>query len=87
MIFIASINISVYSNLDMNVLLEQALKLPIPERIKLVDEIWDSIHASPEAVDITPEQKAELGRRLEDYHANPSGNYSWDEIKTEALSR
>lgn len=68
-------------------ILEQALKLPIPERIKLVDEIWDSINASPEAVDITPEQKAELGRRLEDYRANPGGNYSWDEIKAETLSR
>ncbi len=71
----------------MNILLEQALKLPIPERIKLVDEIWDSINASPGAIDITPEQKAELDRRLEDYRANPGGNYSWDEIKAEALSR
>lgn len=74
-------------SIDMNIILEQALKLPIPERIKLVDEIWDSINVSPEAINITPEQEAELGRRLEDYRANPDGNYSWDEIKADALSR
>lgn len=73
--------------IDMNLILEQALKLPIQERIKLVDEIWDSINVSPGAVGITIEQEAELGRRLEDYRANPDGNYSWDEIKADALSR
>lgn len=67
--------------------LEQALKLPIPERIKLVDEIWESIDSSREVIELTPEQKAELERRLEDYRANPGGNYSWEEVKTAALAR
>lgn len=71
----------------MNAILEEALKLPIPERIKLVDDIWDSINSSPGAVEITPEQQAELARRLEDYETNPDGNFSWEEVKAEALSR
>ncbi|MBC7898913.1 MAG: addiction module protein [Saprospiraceae bacterium] len=71
----------------MSILLDEILELPVAERIKLVEEIWDSINGSPEAVHITPEQKAELGRRLEDHRANPGGNFSWDEIKAEALSR
>lgn len=71
----------------MSILLDEILELPVAERIKLVDEIWDSINVLPEAVSITLEQEAELGRRLEDYRANPGGNYSWDEIKADALSR
>lgn len=71
----------------MNAILEEALKLPIPERIKLVDDIWDSINESPDAVEITLEQQQELARRLEDYEKNPDGNFSWEEVKAKALSR
>ncbi len=71
----------------METTLEEALKLPITERIKLVDDIWDSINVSPDAVSISPEQQAELARRLEDYEKNPGGNFSWEEVKAEAVER
>ncbi len=71
----------------MSVLLDKAMELPIPERIKLVEDIWESIAAVPESVEITPEQKAELDRRDEDYTLNPEGNIPWEMIKTEARAR
>jgi putative addiction module component (TIGR02574 family) len=42
-------------------------ELPIDERIKLVEDIWDSIAADQSALPLTPEQKAELDRRLDAY--------------------
>ena len=45
-------------------------KLPIDERIKLVEELWDSIAADQEALLLTMEQKAELDRRLDAYEAD-----------------
>jgi putative addiction module component (TIGR02574 family) len=45
-------------------------KLPIDERIKLVEELWDSIAADQKALPLTDEQKAELDRRLDAYEAD-----------------
>lgn len=44
--------------------------LPIDERIKLVEDLWDSIAADHEALPFTPEQKAELDKRLDAYEAD-----------------
>ena len=41
------------------------LRLPVAERIRLVEDIWDSIAAVPEAVPLTAAQRRELDRRLE----------------------
>ncbi len=71
----------------MNILLEKAVALPIPERIKLVEDIWDSIAADPWALELTPEQTAELERRIEHSRLNPEDAIPWETVKAEALAR
>jgi putative addiction module component (TIGR02574 family) len=61
--------------------LSNVLELPVEERIKLVEEIWDSIAEFPEAVPLTEEQKNELDRRLELYRNNPNELMDWDRVK------
>lgn len=39
--------------------------LPIEERIKLVEELWDSIAADQKTLPLTDEEKTELDRRLD----------------------
>ncbi len=46
------------------------LELPIEERIKLVEVLWDSIAVDRKALPITPEQQAELDGRLEAYETD-----------------
>jgi len=58
------------------------LELPVQERIRLVELIWDSIAALPEAVEISPALKAELETRLAEFEANPEAGYSWDQVKS-----
>jgi len=41
------------------------LKLPIEDRIRLVEDIWDSIAADQSELDLTEAQKAELDKRLD----------------------
>ncbi|MCX5855598.1 MAG: addiction module protein [Deltaproteobacteria bacterium] len=53
------------------------VKLSVPERIQLVEDIWDSIAAAPEGLSLTNEQQAELDRRLEAYHRNPEEGSPW----------
>jgi len=42
-------------------------QLPVEERIRLVEDLWDSIAADQQALRLTAEQKAELDRRLDAY--------------------
>jgi putative addiction module component (TIGR02574 family) len=64
-----------------SITLEEVLRLPVPERIRIVEAIWGSIADSPEAVALTDEQKAELDRRLQAFESNPDAGSSWDEVR------
>ena len=61
--------------------LDEVLQLPVPERIRIVEVIWDSIADTPEAVELTDEQKAELDRRLENLEKNPNAGSPWSEVR------
>jgi putative addiction module component (TIGR02574 family) len=58
-------------------------RLSIPERILLVEEIWDSIAETPDEVTLTEAQRAELDRRLAAYEADPQAGSPWEEVKAE----
>ncbi|MDD2725349.1 MAG: addiction module protein [Methylovulum sp.] len=66
-------------------LLQQAKNLNINEQIELVEAIWDNIASHDATPPLTESQRAELGRRLEDYLANPNDVLSWQEVKTAAI--
>lgn len=45
-------------------------KLSVADRIRLVEDLWDSIAADQSTLPLTEEQRAELDRRLNDYEAD-----------------
>ena len=57
------------------------LELSIAERMQMVEDIWDSIAAVPEAVPLSEELKKELDRRLEAYHLNPEAGSPWIAVR------
>jgi putative addiction module component (TIGR02574 family) len=61
--------------------LKEILEMSVAERIQLVEDIWDSIAAVPEALSLTDDERRELDRRLEAYAENPDEGISWDELK------
>jgi len=44
--------------------------IPIEERIRLVEDIWDSIATEQAALPLTDEQKEELDQRLNTYESD-----------------
>lgn len=50
--------------MDANVKIQE---LGLEERLKLVEDIWDSIAAEQEALSLTEAQRQEFDRRLERY--------------------
>jgi putative addiction module component (TIGR02574 family) len=65
----------------------QVLGLSIPERIQLVEDIWDSIAESPEEVLLSDAQRQELDRRLDAYQRNPAEGSPWSEVRERIRSR
>lgn len=65
-----------------NISIADILQLPVQERIHLVELIWDSVAAVPEAVEISPELKAELEARLAEFEENPDAGFSWEQVKS-----
>ena len=67
-------------------LAEEAKKLPVQERIALVEEIWDSIAEDNGCFELNDAQKQELDRRLQSFQQNPHVGRSWEDIKSEFLN-
>jgi putative addiction module component (TIGR02574 family) len=65
--------------------LSDVLALPVSERLKLVEAIWDSIADASETFEPGEAQRAELDRRLEDYGRNPDAGCPWAEVKARLL--
>lgn len=65
----------------------ELLELPVAERIRLVEILWDSVAAVPDAVPISEELKVELNRRLAEFEADPEAGSPWDEVRRRILDR
>ena len=61
-------------------LITEILALPVAERIRLIEAIWDSIAAAPDALPLTEWQKQELDRRLGEFEANPEEGSTLEEV-------
>jgi putative addiction module component (TIGR02574 family) len=65
----------------------EVLQLSVPERIQLVEDIWDTIASVPERIALTAAQREELDRRLEDYRQHPEEGSPWEEVRKRILTR
>jgi putative addiction module component (TIGR02574 family) len=61
-------------------LVAEILALPVEDRMRLVEAIWDSILVAPEALPLTEWQKEELDRRLDDLEKNPEAGLTLQEV-------
>ena len=53
--------------------------LSVADRIRLVEEIWDTIPASPDDAPVTENQKTALDLRLDRYRRDPQGR-PWSDL-------
>jgi putative addiction module component (TIGR02574 family) len=62
-------------------------QMSLEDRLRLVQDMWDSIAATPEQLPLTEAQRSELERRLAAHAANPQDVVPWEEVKAKALAR
>lgn len=71
----------------MSSVLKEALSLGVADRLQLLEEIWDSLAATPEAIPVTDAQRKELARRRRAHARNPSAAKSWEEVRAKLERR
>lgn len=67
--------------------LSDVLAMKVSDRIRLAQDIWDSVALVPDNVPLSQADREELDRRLADYHANPTAGSPWTEVRDRILRR
>jgi putative addiction module component (TIGR02574 family) len=57
------------------------------ERLRLIEELWDSLNEEPGVVPLTNAQREELDRRLDDLESSGPEGIPWDEVLQQIRSR
>lgn len=61
-------------------------QLNADQRLRLAEELWDSLVDSPGSVPVTEAQLTDLARRLDAYRGDPKAGSSWEDVRAR-LSR
>jgi len=62
-------------------------RLSTPEKILLVEDLWDSIAGDESSLAVPQSHKEELQRRLDAYESNPAGLLSIEELQVRIEKR
>jgi putative addiction module component (TIGR02574 family) len=56
-------------------------ELSVDARIRLIEQIWESLCEAPDTLPLTDTQRAELDRRLAQDALDPSAGESWEAVR------
>jgi putative addiction module component (TIGR02574 family) len=62
----------------------EILKLPVEERLRLMELLWDSLCADPSAIPIGDAHRAVLDERLAEHARDPDNVVNRDQVLAEA---
>ena len=57
------------------------------ERLRLLEELWESLFETPEAIPLTTAQREELDRRLDELDREGPAGIPWDDVMKRIRSR
>jgi putative addiction module component (TIGR02574 family) len=61
--------------------------LTVPEKLQLVEDLWDDIAAHPDAVPLKEWQREELDRRKAALQRDPCSGSDWETVKQRIRAR
>jgi putative addiction module component (TIGR02574 family) len=67
--------------------MDSVFDLSPAEKLQLVEDLWDDLASTPEAIPVHEWQKQELARREENLRKNPASGLSWEEVKRTVRKR
>jgi putative addiction module component (TIGR02574 family) len=68
-------------------ILKEALLLPSEDRMRLLDDLWQSFANDEQALALTPAQAEDLKRRIAEDDAGLSNPQPWEVVRERLLKR
>ena len=65
----------------------QVFESTLPEKLQLLEDLWDSIALVPDQIPVLDWQKEELAKRKAAYLQNPNSGSSWESAKERIRNR
>lgn len=66
---------------------DSLFNLTPPEKLQLVEDLWDDLASTPDDVPVHPWQIEELARRKANLMSKPASGLTWDELRARVRSR
>jgi len=60
----------------------EALRLPARERLKLIEEVWESLDTEAASMPVSADQLQELEQRRQHYTDDANSRIDWAELKS-----
>jgi putative addiction module component (TIGR02574 family) len=76
-----------YRSIAVNQTTTSVFDLSPSEKLQLVEDLWDDLAATPEAIPVRDWQKEDLDRRKANLTKNPASGLPWEEVKRRVRSR
>ena len=76
----------IYGNLSDMSAITELKALSVPERLQLVEDLWDSIASDQTALPDHPQVVEEVRLRRARFEGEPSSGLSWDQLKRKIRS-
>ena len=68
--------------MDLQTVLSAVESWPAEDRLRLIEEVWETLEADSAAPgSLTEAQKNDLQRRLDAYRDHPRAGSTWEEVK------
>ena len=61
-------------------------KLSVSDQLRLIEDVWTSLEAESDTVEVPDWHRAELDARLAEHAQNPGSARPWAEVKQEILA-
>ena len=68
-------------------LTDDALALSVPDRLALMERLWQSLQHEIESAPLSDDERAELDARVEDMERKPADQSPWDEVEARLRRR
>ena len=68
--------------MDVMTIMKEVGNWPVEDRLRLIEEVWDSLSDRASGAVLSETHKQDLQRRLDAYRDNPNTGSSWDEVKS-----
>lgn len=65
--------------MDVTTVMKEVGNWPVEERLRLIEEVWESLSDRPEATVLSEARQQDLQRRMDAYRDDPKAGSPWEE--------